>query len=159
MDLIVTPPAPAVAFGTVELSPALASTSQTVSPDGKVLSLIFTGLSAEAQEDGLRGAVAGGSLVIPLTGVTSSVFVKVTLRGTAVVAGPNASGRFDIRLNGFGLGSGFAEDAEIQQDLDLQLVPDFPVVVLNLLLSCQVFGTGATTSALVTLDTVDLEIQ
>jgi hypothetical protein len=121
--------------------------------------LLFTGFSAQAQGSGLRGAVAAGSLAVPLTGVTSAIFVKVALRGSVVIAGPDASARLEVQANGFGLGSGFTEEVTIEQDLDLQLGPDAPVVILNLLLSCQVFGAGATLSALITLDSVDLAIQ
>jgi hypothetical protein len=152
-------PDPAVAFGTPELSPSLASTSQTLSPDGKVLSLLFAGLSAQAQASGTRGAVAAGSLAVPLTGVTSPVFIKIVLSGSAAILGAGASGRLDVQLNGFGVGTGFAADTPIQQALDLQLGSDVPIVILNLVLSSQVCGADAAGSALVALDTVDLTIQ
>ncbi len=154
------PNPPAVHFGPVELSTSISSASQTLSPDGKVLSILFTGLSVQAQGTAPRAAALAGSLTVPLDGVTSPIFVKMDFRGDASATGTGASGRLGIEVNGVALGSGFSEPGgPIRQDFTLQLSPDAPFVVLNLVVSGQVFGADTAASAIVTLDSIDLTFQ
>lgn len=149
-----------VRFGPAALSASISSTSQTFSPDRRVLSLLFTGLSIQVEGAGLRAAGLAGSLTVPLESVTAPVFVTMDFRGEATIVGAGATARLGIEVNGFHLGNSFsAPGAPIQQDLTLELRPDAPFVVINCVVSGQVFGADTAASAIVMLDSIDLSIQ
>lgn len=71
----------AVRFGPAALSALFSSASQTFSPDGKVLSVLFNGVSVEVEAAGTRAAAMAGSLMVPLEGVTTPVFIKMRRGG------------------------------------------------------------------------------
>lgn len=160
MDPISNLPQPTGGLEQAELSPTLSLSSQTLTQDARTLSIILSGLSAQAEGSGPRGSAAAGTLTVPVTNVTSTVFVKVAIRGEVAVASASAIGRVYTEINGFAVGSGFSDPGTVlQQELNLQLSPAAPVIVLNLLVSCQVFGPDANASALVNLDSVDITLQ
>jgi hypothetical protein len=150
----------AVRFGPAALSASVSSASQTVSPNGKVLSVLFNGVSVEVEAADTRAAAMAGSLMVPLESVTTPVFVKMDIRGEAAVVGAGATSRLGIEVNGFFLGNNSSTPGgPIQQDVTLELRPDAPFVVINCVLSGQVFGADPVASALVTLDSIDLSFE
>lgn len=154
------PSPPVGSFGPPALSASISSAAQTLSPDNRTLTLLFNNLSVHVQGSGPRADTAAGSLTVPLVGLSSSAFVKISFRGEAVIAGTGAVGRLNVEVNGFAQANGFSNPgASIQQELTVQLAPDFPAVVLNMVLSGQAFGADVTDSALVALDSIDLSLQ
>lgn len=154
------PSLPSASFGPPALSASISSASQTLSPDSRTLSLLFSSLSVQVQGAGPRADTAAGSLTVPLVGMSSAAFVKISLRGEAMIAGSGAVGRLNVEVNGFAQTTGFSNPgASIQQELTMQFGPDVPAVVINVVLSGQVFGVDVNDSALVTLDSIDLSFQ
>ncbi|HSK80090.1 MAG TPA: hypothetical protein VLQ45_26790, partial [Thermoanaerobaculia bacterium] len=133
---------------------------QTLSPDAKTLTILFTGLRAETKVDGLQAATAGVALMLPLTTVAGAPppVVKLDFRGDASPGGSGAFCWLGISTPAGSHGSFFSADAEVREELTVQVPARSPGLVVTVLLQCLATGADPGVSALLEIDSIDVTL-
>lgn len=154
------PPLQAPHFSKAVIAAPYNNSSQTLSPDAKTLSILFTGLRAETKLDGLQAATAGVALMLPLTSAAGEplLFVKLDVRGDVSPGGSGSFCRLGISTLAGSNSSFFSADAAVQEELTLQLPARSPGLVVTVLLECLATGADPGASALLEIDSIDVTL-
>ncbi len=154
------PPLQAPHFSKAVIAAPYNASGQTLSPDAKTLSILFTSLRAETKVDGLQAATAGVALMLPITTAAGEPrpVVKLDLRGDVSPGGSGAFCWLGISTPAGSHGSFFSVAAEVREELAVQVPAHSPGLVVTVLLQCLATGADPGASALLEVDSIDVTL-